>query len=840
MRATSGGQPPLKGLPACGRDGGASGSQFHVGKMAWTVSAGFLAFAIVAAATPATFGGTIPSPPKPRSLADDPCAAIAALAKQSLARNGPNAAVATRREIMACFARFTINEADRRQQVEALISYLAIYPFLPLAKFAPPPLYPSTHDLVGTLRAIATVQPPVQSLFAFHTSIQRSIAALQDPHVVYTPACFSGVVYLQPWSLGVQYSWRGASLVSVRVVVRDTVGREGKWLAGRGDGVKDEVERFWRARGLYASEFVGWWVMSIDGVEVLSYLRAFAHQTGTARDPETSFTALLTRISYGTNATSTPEDGFFTVRPQHLVASDAVTYTLQHPQTGEMATVQVPWACVIDDAGMITSLGGGVEGYRTAFCERTAAAATGDAGARLRSGGGSKNGLGTAEAEETGIGPVVIWDERPRKKFWDRVAVDEEDLPPEDPGPILQEALAPVAPPPPSAPAPNVTVPTPLPDTNATIGRMTEKARTLSGVSTAQTVTSTATFAVNTKPSVWKAAETTGRPDPKPLAVHEGGAVFQISRFTGVWLFANIDPPDPDPGSAITKLQAHFNWLSDLVKALLALRARGVKNLIVDVSNNPGGVVCLGLSAAQALFPAQPLGPPIYDFTLHPSLVPLLNLTRSRTSPFYAFKLRNRATGARLTSTAELFDPGVLKRFPSGDVEAFTNPFHLNCSGYKDLTASWARAGVFPGDPPVTTGLFERLVVLSNGVCGSTCGTFARTLRAQRRTPLYTYGGSFPHVPHQPTSYEGGVVISFDDVRAALERENLTAHASPLFEKFPFYTEGRMPFYELLDASGEWPAEWVPMVADRAVVGVTDPLDRWSVWEATRRLEGWE
>ncbi|KAJ3097318.1 hypothetical protein HDU96_000421 [Phlyctochytrium bullatum] len=57
----------------------------------------------------------------------------------------------------------------------------------------------------------------------------------------------------------------------------------------------------------------------------------------------------------------------------------------------------------------------------------------------------------------------------------------------------------------------------------------------------------------------------------------------------------------------------------------------------------------------------------------------------------------------------------------------------------------------------------EKIGVISNGFCGSTCSNFVRVLREQHGVRSFVYGGASGQ-PFQPTSFEGGRLLTFDDL----------------------------------------------------------------------------
>ncbi|KAI8840587.1 hypothetical protein BC829DRAFT_19248 [Chytridium lagenaria] len=136
--------------------------------------------------------------------------------------------------------------------------------------------------------------------------------SLNDGHISYVPRCISGFYFRQPWNTCVCFflcsSWEGT-------------------LAGKSPG-----------------DYVGWNVVSIDGVDAIAGIQAFADKlSGISRDPETRFNFVLLNNQFINGNFSITEGSFYATDFLGHDAAATRTYVVQPPQGGSTVTIVVPW-----------------------------------------------------------------------------------------------------------------------------------------------------------------------------------------------------------------------------------------------------------------------------------------------------------------------------------------------------------------------------------------------------------------------------------------------------------------------------------------------------------------
>ncbi|KAJ3060459.1 hypothetical protein HK102_009482, partial [Quaeritorhiza haematococci] len=108
----------------------------------------------------------------------------------------------------------------------------------------------------------------------------------------------------------------------------------------------------------------------------------------------------------------------------------------------------------------------------------------------------------------------------------------------------------------------------------------------------------------------------------RPVVAWSGGAFWDLGDgVTGVWVVAPLIPTDPrvDPGVWIQE------WVQRAGEGLAELRKRNLRRLIVDVTGNGGGVLCLAQVIMRVLFPEIIM--PEHDMRLSPLLQTLIRVT---------------------------------------------------------------------------------------------------------------------------------------------------------------------------------------------------------------------
>ncbi|KAJ3414276.1 hypothetical protein HDV05_006805 [Chytridiales sp. JEL 0842] len=327
----------------------------------------------------------------------------------------------------------------------------------------------------------------------------------------------------------------------------------------------------------------------------------------------------------------------------------------------------------------------------------------------------------------------------------------------------------------------------------------------------------------------------TTQPNPNvPLRFDSNGAFFNIDGLHGVWSFSTFLPQDQSQ-------RGINNWIGNIAGGLQALQQAGAKKLIVDVSGNYGGFICMAHGMADYLLPGSPFV--TFDIRLTKTTEKLINgstvldPTIGRPSMFMEYDKTST------TGDVSILQPGQQFR-RGGQTSNYTNRFiYTPCGSFvqalrRNLTAlsEW---GV------------DNIAIVSDGRCGSSCGMFVRSLRAMG-VRAYTYGGPQGSVPFQPTSFEGGSVYPFDQYRT--DAANIASFfpaktsSSWIPPRFPLPVSGTMPLWESyapVSPGGkkgcskelQFPMEWIPQPAD-GYVRVEDPLDKVTLWRAVaERME---
>ncbi|KAJ3093968.1 hypothetical protein HDU97_008776 [Phlyctochytrium planicorne] len=200
------------------------------------------------------------------------------------------------------------------------------------------------------------------------------------------------------------------------------------------------------------------------------------------------------------------------------------------------------------------------------------------------------------------------------------------------------------------------------------------------------------------------------------------------------------------------------NWMATFASGLAAIERAGAEFLLIDVSNNPGGIVCAGEAFAQYLLPTTRYVS--YDIRRTKPVQSLLNyaITNSdivtNTSTFSVSDLRT-SPGRRPFQNDDLLSKGPV--YSRGrTLSSYTSKFETDCSEYN--------VNIFKNLPQPAVGWrAEKIAFLSNGFCGSTCANFLRVFREQYNVRTFVYGGASGK-PFQPTTFEGGRVVTFDEI----------------------------------------------------------------------------
>jgi len=181
----------------------------------------------------------------------------------------------------------------------------------------------------------------------------------------------------------------------------------------------------------------------------------------------------------------------------------------------------------------------------------------------------------------------------------------------------------------------------------------------------------------------------------------------------------------------------------DVVDAISQFKSSGVTNLLVDVTENGGGIVCLGiflvavLAGIDAGFPAfqsTSRANPLAQKILKAVIAQGLNGTLSD----YAPDNWQFLNGTLIPNNFDYNDPSLPFTI-NGRSEPTSQRFMDTCP---------SPSVTIPQTPPFD---LNNVVIVGNGNCASTCSMFTTAMFERHQTKIAVFGGH----PSQPIEYKG-------------------------------------------------------------------------------------
>ncbi|KAJ1566180.1 hypothetical protein HK405_010822, partial [Cladochytrium tenue] len=231
-----------------------------------------------------------------------------------------------------------------------------------------------------------------------------------------------------------------------------------------------------------------------------------------------------------------------------------------------------------------------------------------------------------------------------------------------------------------------------------------------------------------------------------PLVGDDMSAFYMLDDgVTGIMVLDAFEP-------ASTTDAAISTALGTITSGLKALESAGASKLIIDLTENGGGVICIGGFVLDYLM-NQPVMP-VYDVRLSTQFASLIKYADTPTikdtvSLISEANMLPIGGGSILNSTYTYTRGGV--------TATYSDKFYLDCTSFKGLSSSLPN--LHKGWSP------NAIFLLSDGFCGSTCAEFTRMMRDEYGVKTMVTGGSTGAV-FQPSSFEGGLVASYDEVTA--------------------------------------------------------------------------
>jgi len=252
-------------------------------------------------------------------------------------------------------------------------------------------------------------------------------------------------------------------------------------------------------------------------------------------------------------------------------------------------------------------------------------------------------------------------------------------------------------------------------------------------------------------------------------------------------------------------------WINSIEQAMRIAHINNIKKFVVDVRANTGGYVCLGLSLAQFLVPELPvILYPAMD-TIHSPVQK--DITTCKIND-YVDRIYSSTTDKLLDGADWYLNSTERKR--GGVTSEYSENIHFQCP-------SILRFNV----PSPLRFSSQNLTVLSDSLCGSTCGIFVKMLQQMKKSKVVTIGGIYgTNEDSSVASFKGGPVVQYSNmiqrlgIYKILGCSNidipsfLPTTASMTYSYFEMYPYNEINAYEKWRADMSIPNSFVKKPAD--------------------------
>ncbi|KAI0657448.1 hypothetical protein C8Q70DRAFT_1055626 [Cubamyces menziesii] len=225
---------------------------------------------------------------------------------------------------------------------------------------------------------------------------------------------------------------------------------------------------------------------------------------------------------------------------------------------------------------------------------------------------------------------------------------------------------------------------------------------------------------------------------------------------TGVMFVGSFEPDD------------FFQFQTDVQTTITAFQEAGVSQLLIDLTNNGGGFVCLGqflhvfLTGSKSLgnFPnpgfqstnrANPLAQKILASDIELGVTEEISFY---TADNWAFLSNN----TEMPPTANYMAPPTSRQI-NGQTYVESQRFLDVCPFNVDI----------PEDPPFEP---SKIAIVGNGNCASTCAMFSTLMNERHNTTIAVFGGK-PGLPTQFKGMAGNQVLEWFDIDSEIKTANL-------------------------------------------------------------------
>lgn len=272
----------------------------------------------------------------------------------------------------------------------------------------------------------------------------------------------------------------------------------------------------------------------------------------------------------------------------------------------------------------------------------------------------------------------------------------------------------------------------------------------------------------------------TGYPSPlfaqSSLAFH--GYYLNDSKYDDVAVLAipSFDPQnteDPEGDPAIEGVRETQKLLREFFKKTTA---DGKSKLVIDLRGNGGGTISLGFEVFKQLFPTvEPYGGSRYraNYALKIYSAGLADIAANKSIEVLDDEVWESATqndllwsniknenGTAFKSFLDYWGPDVINNDTFVSIRRYN---FSNTHGGHTLSPGFNLTGYAPEPTPAQPFKPENIVILSDGLCGSTCAIFAELMREQGNVHTIMVGGRPKNTPAQAVGgSKGSQVLPFD------------------------------------------------------------------------------
>lgn len=228
--------------------------------------------------------------------------------------------------------------------------------------------------------------------------------------------------------------------------------------------------------------------------------------------------------------------------------------------------------------------------------------------------------------------------------------------------------------------------------------------------------------------------------------------VIQIPSFEAD-LEKDCDPSSSDRVYEACVLTNLRHVYEDLSSSVTAASSAGCQYIGIDLVSNGGGYVCFGVVAASFLVPSLPMKN-AYDMDLIiskwiKSKTDFCDANTDLRESCGSGGYLSKKTGRPYTSSDELFGSGSVSYTRGQYTSRYTPKFMDDCSLFTKYATPYRPKLFYPQ---------SRIVILADGLCGSTCRQFTELLHQTTSVKVAALGGIY-NAAMDASSFAGGNVL---------------------------------------------------------------------------------